>query len=543
MVASPVPAFVSASETLTYVLRTGDEETGRQWLRLAQTNEDGSLYFEFVAHLHSALLGQNADPTVLVGTIETTSSLAPSAVVLAIGDQRMSVTFAEDAAHVELPDGTATDVPTGAVDALVDHRVPALLALALASDVGREARDSARELRIFLITSILPMGYLLVRDDADGKVFRSSFGEEIHFDDEGVVERISLPAQAYLAERDRDGAPPPSWSGDGTRKEHRRYSPPADASFALEDVTIDGPVVPLGATLTVPRDGSRRPGVVFVSGSGAIDRHGFAGGIDTGVHEIVDGLAERGICGLRYDTPGTGTTKLGDNALDAGFEVRVDEARTALRYLAERSEVDASRLAVIGHSEGALVALVLAAEGAPVPGATVLMAAPGRPLDELMIDQVRWRGKELDLDGHSVEKQVEQVRQFITHVKSGEEWTETDVPAEIYAGLRQRQWMAEVLSRVPTDLAARSRCPILVCQGVADVQVSLERDSRALLAAARASGVPVEAREYADLDHLFKRTKGGRALADYAEERPVSTAVVDDIASWLLEVLDGAGAS
>lgn len=134
-----------------------------------------------------------------------------------------------------------------------------------------------------------------------------------------------------------------------------------DITFTSGEITVHGSLrLPGGVDGPVPA-------ALLLAGSGPTDRNGdsavMPGPIGT-LRFLADTLAEVGIASLRYDKLGSGLTGLGpytvDDVADLGFSVFVDAAADALRNLAAQPDIDAERLLLIGHSEGALVALSVA---------------------------------------------------------------------------------------------------------------------------------------------------------------------------------------
>ena len=150
--------------------------------------------------------------------------------------------------------------------------------------------------------------------------------------------------------------------------------------------------VTIGATLAAPSSAVAGPvpGVLVVAGFGPADREGVAssGGVaDPLYRDLSQALAGAGMASLRYDKRGTGQSVLPpDQRLS--FDDLVADARAGLTFLGERREVDPAALAVVGHEEGGLVAMRLAAAD-PRVKALVLVSTPGRPLVEVLSDDFR----------------------------------------------------------------------------------------------------------------------------------------------------------
>jgi hypothetical protein len=135
------------------------------------------------------------------------------------------------------------------------------------------------------------------------------------------------------------------------------------------------------------------PGALLIAGSGPTDRNGnspaIGGSVNT-LQTLADWLSTDGIASLRYDKLASGVTGLGSYAKDPatiGLGVFAQEAVSALRWLARQRGIATSKLAVVGHSEGALFALLLASGAAgPVPPIHALALL--EPLSERYLDVI-----------------------------------------------------------------------------------------------------------------------------------------------------------
>ncbi|CAB5063898.1 MAG: alpha/beta fold hydrolase [Actinobacteria bacterium] len=159
-----------------------------------------------------------------------------------------------------------------------------------------------------------------------------------------------------------------------------------------QEVVFDSSGVSIHASLRLPdTDTAAVPGVLIVAGSGPVDRNGSVGvpGTPTEIHMdlyrwISDLLAARGIASIRYDKITSGATGIGSYSEDPAKLVAqsfdtifVDPARAALAYLAEQPGVDPKKLLVFGHSEGGLIAMLLASANASSPApAGLILAEP-----------------------------------------------------------------------------------------------------------------------------------------------------------------------
>lgn len=307
------------------------------------------------------------------------------------------------------------------------------------------------------------------------------------------------------------------------------YRPGADLEIRTLTVTGTDGAPELAAEIVVAHDGAtvQRPGVLFISDAGAQDRHGITRtGVDVGSHEIHDALARAGFAVLRYDERGVGETPVGDDATP-GFDATVDDARRALRALAQRPEVDPSRVILIGHGEGAIVASKLASEKVRElgkkrqPQAVVLLAAPGRGVAELIYDEVRRSHRD---------RSPEEIEAAVAQAKAVHEaaLADGDLPA---AAEPLREWMQQILPLQPLSLLKKVRAPVLLLQGGKDFQVNPTLDFAAIEATLQA---PSEARLFPNLDHLLKPEPGESHAGHYRDlSRHVDPVVAQAIVDWV----------
>ena len=141
---------------------------------------------------------------------------------------------------------------------------------------------------------------------------------------------------------------------------------------ADQEITFTAGQVTVHGSLRMPPHASAPvPAAVLLAGSGPTDRNGntpaVPGSIDT-LRSLADVLATDGVASVRYDKLSTGATGFGPFASDPssiGYSDFTDEASAALVFLAARTDIDAGHLIILGHSEGALIALSVAAHPAP----------------------------------------------------------------------------------------------------------------------------------------------------------------------------------
>ena len=191
----------------------------------------------------------------------------------------------------------------------------------------------------------------------------------------------------------------------------RPQNPVAPFPYAQEDVTYDNPAaqgVTLAGTLTLPKGDGPFPAVILISGSGPQNRDEELLG-----HKpflvIADHFTRNGIAVLRFDDRGVGQST-GDFATATSADFATD-VQAGVEYLKTRKEINARKIGLAGHSEGGLIAPMVAAKSADV-AFIVLMAGPGVSGDKVIRLQSRLISK---AEGKS-EQEIKADDNFPLHV-------------------------------------------------------------------------------------------------------------------------------
>jgi pimeloyl-ACP methyl ester carboxylesterase len=517
--------------TLSFVCSVNGVAYARHWALRREVQKPGLAHLIFAAETDLSLVGLGAPLSRVRGDLVCSTDLRPRRYRLTSETGVIEALF-DDGVLLGFADGTRKRLDEADIEAVIGENIAQLaVLLRLRND---DLGDSWRA-KLFSITAATGFFYTVSALPAgpDGqRCFRSSFNEELTLDDEGWLTRIAVPMEGTLSTRADLSAP--DWLDTkilGSRKP-LAYQPPADRRFSIEDVVIPGPSVPIGATLTIPAEPGSHPALLFLSGTGTHDRHGIAGFIDIGSHEIVDTLSDHGWLGARFDTRGAGNTRLGDDFIGAGLTESINDARAVVDYLQHHPRARADGVVLIGHSQGGLIALDLAA-GSDQVRAVVLLATPGRAVDAVLEDQIRDKALSLGLGPDQIEAQLSEFRAFVAAVERAEEWDAASVPERFWSARHSRRWMIEHLARDPRRLIARLRCPVLICQGAADIQVLVEADAKSLHTAAIDAGIRCSLKVFDRLDHLFKATEGKSSVSEYYRSRPVSPDLLASLVTFL----------
>jgi pimeloyl-ACP methyl ester carboxylesterase len=280
-------------------------------------------------------------------------------------------------------------------------------------------------------------------------------------------------------------------------------------TFRSGDVTLAG-------TLTVPAGQGPFPAVLLIPGSGPVDRDSNHKRMRLDItRQLADALLEAGVATLRYDKRGVGAS--GGRWRAAGFADNADDARAALATLADRPEIDRSRLVIAGHSEGALLATVVAAGNDQLAG-VVLLSGSATPGEQLL----RWQASRI---APTLPRAVRVVlrllrtdlEQKVAKNHARIKATSTD-EARIDGATINARWHREFMAYDPEPDLARISVPVLALTGSKDIQVKpSDLDVIADLVPA-----PVETRLVPDVSHILRPQPGPRDPADLPVRRASS---------------------
>lgn len=318
--------------------------------------------------------------------------------------------------------------------------------------------------------------------------------------------------------------------------------------YGSSDVSFDNDAasVRLSGTLTVPNGKGPFPAVVLVHGSGSINRDGEIFGHKP-LLVLADHLSRQGIAVLRYDKRGVG--KSAGVLKDATTLDLATDAEAAVRFLRGRSDVDTKRIGVIGHSEGGLIAPLMASRD-PALAFLVVLAGPGIRGDRLLVEQIALvakasgapdkvitRDRALHQSLYSAmvaEKTLEGARNKATEIL-GEAERKGDLPPGMGQSMVDRfgnAWFHALLSYEPGPVLQAVRQPVLVLNGELDLQVPPASGLPAIRTALQGNPRAV-IREMPALNHLFQTAKTG-SIAEYGEiTETMAPAALETISSWI----------
>ncbi|MHA3789868.1 alpha/beta hydrolase family protein [Flavobacterium hauense] len=341
-------------------------------------------------------------------------------------------------------------------------------------------------------------------------------------------------------------------------KAKRPQTPKAPFPYYTEDVTFKNEKagITLGGTLTLPKKEGNYPVVILISGSGAQNR-------DEEILEhkpflvIADHLTRNGIGVLRYDDRGVGAS--GGNPVNNTSADFATDTQAALDYLKTRKEVNKKKIGLIGHSEGGLIAQLIA-EKNPDIAYIVMLAGPGIHGSELMVLQNYLVGKadgipesELTAMGVTLRKAYSiigtendvnirkaTVNDIFTK-EFGPFFASKGVPKDEIGRVVAAQteqltspWFVYFLRYDPARVIEKIKCPILALNGSKDIQVAADANLDGIKKAAEKGGnKKVVTKKLMNLNHLFQECTTG-SIQEYGEiEQTIAPVVLNDITAWI----------
>ena len=351
------------------------------------------------------------------------------------------------------------------------------------------------------------------------------------------------------------------WNACGNESNQGRPQDPVEPyNYYTEEVIFrnDSANVTLAGTLTLPSKDGNYPAVVLISGSGPQNRDsGIAGHRPFLV--LSDHLTKQGIAVLRYDDRGFGKSS-GDFAAGTSLDFSYD-AESAVKYLKSRSEINSDKIGLIGHSDGAMIAPMVAARSSDV-NFIVLLAGPGLAGRELLLDRQAILERKLGVSEEEIRKSAGHSGKMIDIVITSSD-SETaksrlagfskssydQIPAyAVPPGMSKDDYVSNLIEMLsspwfrfflaydPVPTLRKVRCPVLALNGDKDMQVPsttnlpLMRD--ALIAGGNQNGT---VRELANLNHFFQECVTGMP-DEYARiEQTLAPVVLTTISDWIKE--------
>ena len=319
--------------------------------------------------------------------------------------------------------------------------------------------------------------------------------------------------------------------------------------YIEEEVVIENPKGSsvLTGTLTRPKGAGRFPAVVLVNGSGQQNRDAEVFG-HRPFKVLADYLTRKGFVVLRYDDRGVGGSK-GEVELATTVHFATD-AEAAVQFLRKNAAVNTAKIGIIGHSEGGLIAPMVASEDSAV-SFLVLLAPPVLRGDSLMIlqnhaigklaglnDVVLARNDRLNRDMYDVLMEDKPDQDILANVKKQlQKMKGAPLEDKDMAQLNTLMypWLRTFLKIDPAYYLKKVYVPIFAEFGGKDIQV-VENENRYALQHLGLDPDKVTVKAYPNLNHLMQTAKTGAVTEYFDNPESFNPQLMEDIGNWLLNI-------
>lgn len=338
----------------------------------------------------------------------------------------------------------------------------------------------------------------------------------------------------------------------------RPQEPKPPFPYSSEDVTFPNKKfnIYLAGTLSIPDGDGPFPAVIMVTGSGAQNRNEELMGHKP-FFVIADWLSRHGIAVLRYDDRGVGKSQ-GTYATATSADLATD-AEAAYNFLRENSKINAAAVGFIGHSEGGLIAPIVASSNTAI-AFIVSLAGPGVTGEQILYRQSADISRLSGIDEATIKENTEISKQLYSIVKKEKDNVKAEEkvfktygkiledknlsPEEFVKSLNQLKatfgastypWFRYFLITDPADFWKKVKCPVLVLNGEKDLQVASDVNLPAIEKALKSGGNSnIKTIELPELNHLFQHCTTGLPNEYNLIEETFSPEALEIISSWIL---------
>ncbi len=337
----------------------------------------------------------------------------------------------------------------------------------------------------------------------------------------------------------------------------RPQEPKPPYPYTEENISFDNPEagIKLSGTLTMPSLKSSPPVVLLIAGSGPHNRDEVCFG-----HKpflvLADYLTRQGIAVLRFDKRGCGKSTGGySTATTKDF---ADDAFAGIQYLKSRKDINVNQIGLIGHSEGGIIAPMVALKSTDV-AYIILLAGPGVTGEELLYEQNALIKRSMGETEESIKQNYEFQKQLFAFLKKEPDIqiasaqfheiaashmaTLQDNPGKVsvesleaMAHCVNTEWFRFFLLHDPAIALKEVKAPVLALNGEFDLQVSAKQNLPVISIALKESGnKDFTIVELPKLNHLFQSCQSG-SIEEYAKiEETISPSVLNVVSTWILE--------
>ncbi len=333
--------------------------------------------------------------------------------------------------------------------------------------------------------------------------------------------------------------------------------------YRQEEVKFrNGDEATLAGTLTIPAAGAPHPAVVLITGSGPRNRDEEIFGFKP-FRILADHLTRKGIAVLRCDDRGVGEST--GSMAQATTEDFAGDAAAAVAFLRTRPDIDPKRIGLLGHSEGGIVAPMVATKTEGI-AFVVLMSGMGVTGERVLFDQAELIGRAEGSSEEDVRKEAGIQKRVFAAVRSGQGWDEVradakkealarvakmpeemrktipdpdryaDMMIEGQLAMARSPWFRFFLDCDPAKTLEKVKCPVLALFGEKDLEVPAESNRKAMEAAlAKGGNTDVTVKVFPGANHLYQAARTGGVSEYAALKKEFVPGFLDTISSWIRE--------
>lgn len=331
----------------------------------------------------------------------------------------------------------------------------------------------------------------------------------------------------------------------------RPQEPQKPYSYYTEEVTFENKTDKnvLAGTLSLPQKKGHFPALILITGSGAQNRDEEVLG-----HKpflvLADYLTKKGIAVLRFDDRGVAKST-GDFKSATTMDFARD-VQAGVDYLKNRKEIDKSKIGLMGHSEGGVIAPIVAGNSKDIDF-IVLLAGTGIRGDKLMLLQKEKIERQMGIPENEVQKGQEIFKGAYDIVLASSA-SDANLKTKINSyfklqfgdtmnegqinGLTTQitsPWMVGFLKFDPASALEKVKCPVLAIGGDKDLQVPADANITAIKKElAKGGNKKVTTKIIPNLNHLFQECKTGSPEEYETIEQTFSPIALEEISKWIL---------
>ena len=345
---------------------------------------------------------------------------------------------------------------------------------------------------------------------------------------------------------------PLNLKSDTSEASQRPQEPQPPFPYQIENISFPSldKSITLSGTLTLPGDLKKHPAVVLIAGSGPSNRDEEIFG-----HKpfavIADYLTRQGLAVLRYDKRGIGEST--GSLREATTLNLAEDVEASIQFLRNHPNIQSNNIGLIGHSEGGIIAPMVASRDQAI-SFIVLLAAPGMTGKQILKKQNEESIQRSPITNDQKTKALNVAVQYLDYLaQTSSEGTSTEalhntldsiisinLAEDIFPQVSREEmikstnnnWIIYFLNLDPSEYLKKVHCPILALNGTKDIQVEANSNLKIIESSVKNKEL-LTVKKYLNLNHLFQKAETG-AINEYAQiQETFSEDVLRDILTWI----------